>query len=194
MSLREPVYSVLIVSASEAFNSAATSLLPTTQYHPTHTALSISSAKRAFAEREYDFVIVNAPLPDDVGTRFAIDTSNAQGTVVLLLTRAEFHDEIHNKVVEHGVFTLTKPTPASTLLTALSWMASAREKLRKSEIKSLSIEDKMKEIRIINRAKLLLVSELRMDEPSAHRYLEKQSMNRCISKRELAEEIINTYA
>ena len=51
----------------------------------------------------------------------------------------------------------------------------------------------MKEIRIVNRAKWLLVSELKMTEPDAHRYIEKQAMDRCVSKRQIAEEIIKTY-
>ena len=73
-------------------------------------------------------------------------------------------------------------------------MSSARERLRKSVKKALSIEEKMEEIRIVNRAKWLLISELKMDEQGAHRYIEKQAMDRCISKRIVAEEIIKTYA
>ena len=52
----------------------------------------------------------------------------------------------------------------------------------------------MEEIRMVNRAKWLLISELQMDEPQAHRYIEKQAMDRCISRRKIAEEIIKTYA
>ena len=66
--------------------------------------------------------------------------------------------------------------------------------MRKSFKKALSIEEKMEEIRIVNRAKWLLISELKMDEQGAHRYIEKQAMDRCISKRIVAEEIIKTYA
>ena len=73
-------------------------------------------------------------------------------------------------------------------------MSSARERLRKSEKKTLSIEEKMEEIRIVNRAKWILIRELKLDEPEAHRYIEKQTMDRCISKRIVAEEIIKTYA
>ena len=51
----------------------------------------------------------------------------------------------------------------------------------------------MKEIRMINKAKWLLISQLKMDEPQAHRYLEKQAMDRCITKRQMAEEIIQIY-
>ena len=52
----------------------------------------------------------------------------------------------------------------------------------------------MEEIRLVNRAKWLLISELKMDEPDAHRYIEKQAMDRCVTRREVAEEIIKTYS
>jgi len=193
MSLKERVYSVLIVSATESFNSALEDLLPNSKYLPTHFVSNISAAKRALAERAFDFVIINSPLPDDIGTRFAIDTGNSKETVVLLMVRAELQAEIYDKVAEHGVFVLPKPTSKPIITTALSWLSSAREKLRKNEKKTLSIEEKMEEIRIVNRAKWLLISELKLDEPQAHRYIEKQAMDRCVSRRVVAEEIIKTY-
>ena len=194
MSLKERVYSVLIVSAAESFNDALSALLPNSKYSPTHFVSNISAAKRALAERAFDFVIINSPLPDDIGTRFAIDTGSSKETVVLIMVRAELQAEIYDKVAEHGVFVLPKPTSKPIIITALSWLSSAREKLRKTEKKTLSIEEKMEEIRIVNRAKWLLISELKMDEQGAHRYIEKQAMDRCISKKVIAEEIIKTYS
>lgn len=194
MGLKERIYSVLVVSASEKFNDAITALLPEADYYPVRIVSDISSAKRAIAECSFDYVIINSPLPDDLGMRFAIDSGNLKGTVVLLLIKAEIHDEIYEKVAEHGVFTLAKPVSKPAMTMALSWLASARERLRKFEKKNLSIEEKMEEIRIVNRAKWLLVSELKMDEPDAHRYIEKQAMDRCVSKRQVAEEILKTYS
>lgn len=76
---------------------------------------------------------------------------------------------------------------------ALSWLESARERLRQFEKKSLSIDEKMAEIRLVNKAKWILISELKMSEPEAHRYIEKQAMDRHITKQIIAEEIIKTY-
>lgn len=193
MNLKERVYSVLIVSASATFNSALESMLPESKYDPVHVVSSVNAAKRISAERTYDYVIINSPLPDETGTRFAIDAGNKKGTVVLLLVRNELHGEIYYKVAEHGIFILAKPVSKQMMAIALDWMASAREKLRKYEKKTLSIEEKMEEIRIVNRAKWMLINELKMDEPNAHRYIEKQAMDRCVSKCEVAEEIIKTY-
>lgn len=194
MSLKERIYSVLVVSAADKLNTALSSLLPESHYQPVKIVSSVSAAKRAWSERSFDYVIINSPLPDDAGTRFAIDVGNSKGAVVLLFVRAELHDDTREKVVEHGVFTLAKPFSRPLLSLALDWMASAREHLRKMEKKTLSVEEKMEEIRVVNRAKWLLISELKMDEPQAHRYIEKQAMDRCISKKKVAEEIIKTYS
>lgn len=194
MSLKERIYSILIVSAKDSFTSAFTDLLPEARYHPLHTVTSISAAKRALAENTFDFVIINSPLPDDVGTRFAIDTCTTRQSVVLLLVKNDIHIGIHDKVAEYGVFTLPKPTSKPTLIQAFGWMESARERLRQFEKKSLSIEEKMTEIRLVNKAKWILISELKMSEPDAHRYIEKQAMDRCVSKKCIAEKIIKIYA
>ena len=193
MSLKERFYSILVVSATDSFTSAFADLLPETRYYPIHNVASISAAKRALVEKTFDFVIINAPLPDDMGTRFAIDTCTAKPSSVLLLVKSDVHADIHDKVVDYGVFTLPKPISKSTMLHALNWMESARGRLRQFEKKSLSIEEKMAEIRLVNKAKWILISELSMNEPDAHRYIEKQAMDRCIAKRTIAEEIIKTY-
>lgn len=193
MSLKERVYSVLVVSSAKKLNTTLSSFLTESRCDPVRVVSSVSAAKRAWSECEYDFVIVNAPLPDDTGVRFAIDAASSKGTVVLLLVRGEHHEDVFDKVAGHGVFTLPKPTSWPTFTLALRWMGSARERLRKLEQKTLSVEEKMEEIRIVNRAKWLLISELKMDEAQAHRYIEKQAMDRCISKRDVAEEIIKTY-
>jgi response regulator NasT len=80
------------------------------------------------------------------------------------------------------------------LALALDWMEVTIKRLRKIQKKTLSFEEKMVEIRVVNRAKWILISELKMEEPDAHRYIEKQAMDRCISRREVAEEIISTYS
>ena len=193
MSLKERIYSVLIVSAAEKLNNALSSTLHEPKYHPVTFVSSTAAARNAFGEKEYDFVIINSPLPDGQGIRLAIDLCSTNGTVVLLLVRPEVYEEIREKTADHGVFTLVRPITRNSLNMALEWMSGTRERLRKIERKTISVEEKMTEIRAINRAKWTLITELKMDEPSAHRYIEKQAMDRCITKREVAEEIINIY-
>lgn len=193
MSFEEHVYSVLIVSATEKFITSVKELLSDFRFYPVDEERSTSGARRAIAERTYDFIVINSPLPDGDGLRFAVDTSRGKNTVVLVMVRNELYNEVFDKVSPYGAYILPKPTSKQIITQALDWMVSTRERLRSLEEKSLSLEEKMQEIRIVNRAKWILISELKMTENDAHRYIEKQAMDRCISKRIMAEEIIKIY-
>ncbi|MBQ1493093.1 MAG: ANTAR domain-containing protein [Blautia sp.] len=194
MSFKERIYSVLIVSSADKLTASLSSLLAESHCHPVKVATRVSEAKRVWGERTYDYLIINSPLPDDSGIRFAIDAVSARGAVVLLLVRGDLYAEVTAEVSSYGIYTLQKPLSRPIFYVALDWMEATRERLKKLEEKTLSVEEKMKEIRLVNRAKWLLISELQMDEPRAHRYIEKQAMDRCITKREVAEDIIKTYS
>ena len=194
MNLKERAYSVLIVSAAEKFNTSIKELFQDFYYSTINFETSIGAAKRALVEREYDIIAVNSPLPDEDGIRFAIDMSAEKNTVVLLLVREEFHPSVYAKVSPHGVYTLPKPISRQILRQAFDWMATTRERLRRFEKKTLVLEDKMQEIRLVNRAKWLLIERLHMPEDEAHRYIEKQALDRCGSKTNSADEIIQTYS
>ena len=193
MIFQERTYSVLLVSASEKFNNTIMSLLPMTDYWPVTTVNTVGAAQRRMLETTYDIVIINAPLPDDFGMRLAMDTCAASGAGVLLLVKSELYDEVYSKVVNHGVVTLSKPTNLQMVSQTLRVLCATRERLRQVEAKQVTVEEKIDEIRLVNRAKWLLIECLSMTEADAHRYIEKQAMDLRLSKREVAENIIKTY-
>ena len=193
MVFLERTYSVLVVSASEKFNTSVTSLLPMTDYWPVNIAKSVAEAERRLLDQPYDIVLINAPLPDDFGMRLAIDTCNNSGAGVLLLVKSEVYNDIYAKVVEYGVMALAKPTSMTMIAQTLRVLCATRERLRKVEQRQASVEEKIEEIRIVNKAKWLLIECLSMTEAQAHRYIEKQSMDQRITKREVAQNIIETY-
>jgi response regulator NasT len=194
MELQQQTYHVLVVTASKTFRSSAAELLSETRCAPVQFASDISAAKRAVAETSFDFVIVNAPLPDDAGIRFALDVSDQKNAVVLLLLPPDLYAESSDRAISHGVFLLPKPISKNGFLTAIGWLSSARELVRKSEQKVLSVDEKMKEIRIVNRAKWLLIEHRHLSETEAHRAIEKQAMDRCITRLTVAQEIIDLYS
>ena len=194
MVFSDQTYSVLVGSAAQKFNEAFAAMLPGSEYYPVRFVGNIAAARREMVNKTYDLVIINAPLPDDFGTRFAIDACSQSGTVALLLAKSEVYDEVEAKLTCQGVFTLAKPTSALLLNQSLKWLVSARERLRRMEEKATSVEEKMEEIRLVNRAKWLLIEQLKMTEAEAHRHIEKQAMDRCTTRREIALGIIKTYA
>ena len=193
MELAEHCYSMLVVSVSAKFNESLTALLPRGPSDPVLFASDVSEARRLIVENRFDIAIINTPLPDDFGTKLALDICDTSGTGVLLLIRAEHYPDINARVSPWGVLTLSKPTSQSMITQSLQLLCGTRERLRRMEQKTASIEEKMEEIRIINRAKWLLIEQLKMTENAAHRYIEKQAMDRCVTRRKIAENIISTY-
>ena len=193
MVFQERTYSVLIVTASDSFTDSVMPLLPMTDYWPVSTARSVGEARRKLTDTEFDIVLINTPLPDDFGTRLALDVCASSGTGVLLLVGAEHYPDVNARVSPYGVLVLSKPTSAQLLSQSLLLLCGTRERLRRMEQKTASIEEKMEEIRMVNRAKWLLIEQLKMTEQDAHRYIEKQAMDRCVTKRVIAEQILSTY-
>ena len=163
----ERCYSVLAVSSSQKFNESIRGLLPESRYFPVTVMRDAASARRELLEQSYDLVVINAPLTDEFGTRLALDV--------------------------WGVLALSKPTSSQLFAQSVRMLCITRERLRSMEKKTATIEEKMEEIRLVNRAKWLLIEELKMTEQEAHRYIEKQAMDRCVTKRVVAEQIMSTY-
>lgn len=193
MEFTERRYSVLLVSSSPKFNESMLALLPESRFYPVAAVSDVSSARRRLLEGKYDIVIINAPLPDDFGTRLALNICDNSGTAVLLFVKAEHYPDINGRVSPFGVLVLPKPAFSQAVSQSLQLLCGTRERLRRMEQKTASIEEKMEEIRIINRAKLLLMEQLKMTEKEAHRFIEKQAMDRCVTRITIAQSILSTY-
>ena len=193
MDMTEHIYSVLVVSSAEKFVRPMLEMLPEKMFDPIMTATDATQARRKLLENDFDIVIVNSPLKDEFGTRLALDICSKSSAGVLLFVKAEHYADITAKVMPYGVLTISKPTSSSMIAQSVQMLCSTRERLRIMEKKNASVEEKIEEIRIVNRAKCLLIEQLKMTESEAHRYIENQAMDRCVTRRVIAENIILTY-
>lgn len=183
-------YSVLSVAAAEKFHTSLRELLPSGRYSPVHSASDAAEARRRLLESRYDIIVISAPLRDEFGTQLAQHFAENSGAGILLLVKPEYYSDVSAQVTPLGVLALSKPTSPQLMLQCMELLCGTRERLRRMEQKSASIEDKMAEIRLVNRAKWALIENRGMTEQDAHRYIEKQAMDRCVSKRVVAEEIL----
>ena len=193
MVFQERTYSVLVVSASAAFDRTVSDLLPRNDFFPVNMVKSCGEARRALLDKEYDIVLINAPLQDDFGMRLAIDVCSTSHAGVLLCVKSALYNDVYSKVTPHGVLTLSKPTSLPMITHSLRVLCALRERLRKLEAKQQSVEERMEEIRLVNRAKWALIQCLGMTEQAAHRYIEKRAMDERISRREAAMQVLSVY-
>ena len=88
------------------------------------------------------------------------------------MVKAEHYPDIEAKVTPHGVLTLSKPTSSQLFAQSVRMLCITRERLGHGK-ENRYHRGKMEEIRLVNRAKWLLIEELKMTEQEAHRYIEK---------------------
>ena len=190
MIFQERTYSVLLVSLSEKFRDAMHALLPMTDYYPVVTARSAGEARRRLTESSYDLVLILSPLPDEFGSRLAMDICESSDTGVLLLVKKDVYDDVYARVIDQGVMVLSVPASTQMIEQSLRMLCASRERLRRMEEKQATVEEKIAEIRLVNRAKWVLIERLHISEAEAHRAIEKRAMDTRLSRREIADQIL----
>ncbi len=183
---------VLVVSGNDKIFDYFKGLLPPGEFNPIIRAGSAGEAKRIVSSSEADIIIINTPLPDEFGCDLAVDLSEGAAAVMLLVKNDNFEQTAY-KVEDSGVLTLGKPSTAQSVYSAVRLLTAAHLRLEKLEKKNRTLQEKMADIRVVNRAKWLLISNLNMTEEEAHYFIEKQAMDTRRSRRETAEGIIRTY-
>ena len=192
MASGKNIYKVLVAGANDKTFALLQTLLPGSSYDPPLRAGSAGEAKRMALDYAVDIAILNAPMRDEFGTQLALNLAR-DNVGVLLLVPGESFDGVRDQVEDEGVMAMAKPLTRQTLEMGLHMITALRGKLLQMDRRNRALQEKMTDIRTINRAKWLLIECLRMTEAEAHRYIEKQAMDLRISKREAAENIIKTY-
>jgi len=144
--------------------------------------------------QEPDAVVVNAPLDDAFGDALAVEVSRGRACGVVLLARPEDLTDARIETLDgEGVIVLEKPFPAAQLIQSTLAAAATRARLAGLLQQNQRLRQEMDVIRLVSRAKGLLMHNLRMSEQQAHRFIEKQAMDRRVSRRAVAEGILRSY-
>ena len=185
--------SVLIVSCSEKGTELISGMLDAADFHQIAALQSCGEAKRLLLERNFDLVVVNAPLRDESGERFSRQLASKGISQVMLMVNAEHFDAVSAICEDDGVLTISKPVNKAVFWSALKLAKAAQNSLRRVQAENVKLKQKIEDIRVVDRAKCLLISYMNMSEKDAHRFIEKQAMDMRSTKREIAEGILKTY-
>ena len=184
--------SVLVVSGSERTRETLAGVFDSTRYAPVVTRGSAADVRRLVLDSPFSLVFINTPLPDEPGAQLALDLSSSRSCCVALLVPGDSYDQISDQVEDAGVLTLSKPCSAQQLRQAAAIMSATRVKLADMERKTATLEEKMEEIRLVNRAKWMLIERRGMDEATAHRYIEKLAMDARQTRKLVAQTLIRS--
>ena len=185
--------SALIVSRAEKSADFFKEALRAASIQQVVTARSCGEARRLLLERGFDLVIVNALLQDESGERFSRDVAARGASQVILVVKAEYFDAVSAICEGDGILTVAKPMSRTVFWSALMLAKAAHSRVRRVQAENVKLQQKIEDIRIVDRAKCILISRLALSEQEAHRYIEKQAMDMRCPRREVAEEILKTY-
>lgn len=185
--------SALIISYSEKSVNYLTDILTEASVRNITTVSNAGEARRLLIEKDFDLCVINAPLPDEFGESLARNIAAKEVSEVILIVKSELFDEVSVRVEEHGVITIAKPIGKALLWNALKLAFATHERIKAIKRENKKLIQKIEDIRIVDRAKCILISHLSLTEPEAHRYIEKQAMDMRQPRRKVAEEILKIY-
>lgn len=183
----------LLVSSSEAQTQRISALLTRARIIPFDHAGSARQALEQFDAGGIDGVLIAEPIAGSSGRELALQLKKRHCMAVLLLAAPEHADADAALLEQSGVLVLPNDAPESLIVQTIRLLTAVRIQLEQMQHKTEKLEAKVADIRIINRAKLLLVQHLQMTETEAHKYIEKQAMDTSMRRRTIAENIIRTY-
>lgn len=184
---------ILIVSKSENNRDALARYLNKSDYINIFTAESGSSARRLLCGKDVAAVIIDAPLPDEFGIELSLHIANNYSCGCLLLVKSDKEDAAAEKTEDYGVIIVSKPINPHFFNKMLKIAMSSSRRLHCMETENKKLMVKLDEMKIIDRAKCLLIEKLKITEPQAHRHIEKQAMDLRQTKKAVAENILKTY-
>ena len=183
----------LIISGSEQALSLLSDLMKSFNGSQTVSASSGNEARRLINRTDFDMVIISTPLPDEFGNELAATIAEKTSAGVMLICKADIAEEISEKVEVYGVCVLAKPLNKTLFFHSVKLLQATRARMLSVMKEYSKLQTKIEESRLINRAKCILIQYLKLTEPQAHRYIEKQAMDQRISKLEVAKNILKTY-
>ncbi len=185
--------SALIISSSEKSIPFLKQILEQLPIGRIQVVTSSGEARRVLIEEQFDLCIINAPLSDEYGEALALHLVEKELSEVILLVKSELYDKICSKVERLGIVVVAKPISKTLFWNALKMTQVAYYRMQRVQNENKKLVQKIEDIRMINRAKCLLISHLTMTELEAHKHIERQAMDMRITKRAVAEGILKTY-
>ncbi len=182
-------HSVLLVSRDSKIVSQISAFLVPPLFELTTTS-DFNEARRLATERTFNIIIADSG--DGYDTDFAINIADSYSTILLLVPNEHF-DEISYRVEGYGILTITKPFEPFYFYNMVKIAIAVQYKVQVLSSQTTKLKVKMEEIKQVNRAKMLLMQNMKMTEQEAHRYIEKEAMDRGMKKTAISEEIIKTY-
>ena len=168
-------------------------MLASVQFGDVVTLKGAVEARRLTIGDAYALALINAPLPDETGLELAIDIARTTTAAVILLVKADLAPMINDPATEAGVLIVTKPVLPQLFEQTVRVGLACRNRMLLYKSENEKLQKKYEELKIIDRAKCLLIEHMRITEEEAHRVLEKEAMNSRLPRVRVAKQVLERF-
>jgi two-component system, response regulator PdtaR len=148
-------------------------------------------AVKLAAEHRPDLVILDVKMPVLDGIS-AAERIGAEKIAPVLMLTAFSQRELVERARDAGAMAyLVKPFSKADLVPAIEMATSRYEELRALEDEVADLAARFETRKLVDRAKGLLQVQLGMTEPEAFRWIQKTSMDRRLTMREVAQAVVD---
>ena len=151
-----------------------------------------NGGKDLLSRNSFDIAFVNAPLEKEFGLELAVFAAGL-GCGVIIAAPAKFCGEISKKIGGTDIFILPKPMNKTLLVQSFRYVLIARSPKLGLREENLALENRLRDAKLIDRAKCTLVEYLRISEADAHRQIQKRAMDMRLPLAAVAKDILKTY-
>ena len=145
-------------------------------------------------ELEPDVCVLDVKMPKLEGITAAEEILKEIPTAIVMLT-AFSQKELVQRAAEVGAMAyVTKPFGPSDLIPAVEIALSRKAQIDALEADVADLTERFETRKRVDRAKGLLIDRMDMTEPEAFRWIQKTSMDRRLSMREVADAVIDQVA
>ena len=145
-------------------------------------------------ELEPDVCVLDVKMPKVEGITAAEEILKEIPTASVMLT-AISQKELVQRAAEVGAMAyVTKPFGPSDLIPAVEIALSRKAQIDALEADVADLTERFETRKRVDRAKGLLIDRMDMTEPEAFRWIQKTSMDRRLSMREVADAVIDQVA
>lgn len=182
-----------LVVSSTAFKTSALFSSVTGLYADEVVCTRGAEARQKLSTDAFGLIVINAPLSDEHGVDLATYAAEKTSAGIVLFVNAQEFGPVEAKAEPSGVIVVAKP--CSVAFAAQCVRVAAATSARVSGMKRTieNLQQKIAEVKIVERAKCVLASKRGLSEDEAHRYIEKSAMDSRKSRLEIAQEILKEY-
>lgn len=157
-----------------------------------HFADDLLQAEKYLTKYDFSLIIIVSLLPNKIIYNFTSLCSKTNAGIMLVV-KDEPHIDEFEKFARQGICIFSLNMGKRMFINSIHLLVGVHYRFCSGTIKEQTLQRKIDEIRLVDRAKCLLIQYSQMTEEQAHHFIEKEAMDNRVTRKDIAQKILDNY-